>query len=71
MRKLGWLVVLGGMLLATGAKADGVDLKVTGEWDFAFGWADNTNFRNNREGHRDDDTFIARQRFGTQINFIM
>lgn len=70
MRKLGWLVVLGGMLLATGAKADGVDLKVTGEWDFAFGWADNTNFRNNREGHRDDDTFIARQRFRTQINFI-
>ena len=70
MKKLSWLVVLGAMLFATSASADGIDLKVKGEWDFAFGWADNTNFRNNRDGNRDDDIFIARQRIRTQINFI-
>ena len=70
MKKLSWLVVLGAMLFATAASADGIDLKVKGEWDFAFGWADNTNFRNNRDGNRDDDIFIARQRIRTQVNFI-
>ena len=77
MKKLRWLVVLAAMLFTTAANADGVDVKVKGEWDFAFGWANNTNFRNNRDskntlggGYRDDDNFIARQRIRTQINFI-
>ena len=70
MRKLTWLAVLGAMLLTTAAQADGIDVKVKGEWDFAFGWAVNSNFYNNRGEHRDDDNFIARQRIRTQINFI-
>ncbi len=70
MKKLRWLVVLAVMLFGTAANADGVDVKVKGEWDFAFGWAVNSNFHNNREGYRDDDNFIARQRIRTQINFI-
>ncbi len=70
MKKLAWLAVLGAMFLTSAAQADGIDVKVKGEWDFAFGWAANTNFHNNREGHRDDDNFIARQRIRTQINFI-
>ena len=70
MKKFAWLAVLGAMLLPTAAQADGVDVKVKGEWDFAFGWANNTNFHNNRDGYRADDRFIARQRIRTQINFI-
>ena len=67
MKKLSWLVVLGAMLLGTAAQADGIDVKVKGEWDFAFGWANNTSFRKDA---RDDDNIIARQRIRTQINFI-
>lgn len=63
------------------AKADGIDIKVKGQWDFSFGWADNMNFgesympRNgvrNNKGERSvkDDNFQARQRIRTQINFI-
>ena len=70
MKKLRLMVVLAAMLFATAANADNIDVKVKGVWDFAFGWADNTNFRNNRDGNRDNDTFRARQRFRTQINFI-
>ena len=70
MKKLKWFVVLAAMLFGTAANADGVDVKVKGEWDFAFGWAVNSNFYNNRGEHRDDDNFFARQRIRTQINFI-
>ena len=67
---LALLVVLG----STGAaRADGIDVKVKGEWDFAFGWADKTVFPNSvhfNASDRDDDSFIARQRIRTQVNFI-
>ena len=55
------------------AKADGIDVKVKGQWDFAFGWASNTGFNNSsyhNSRDRDDDNFIARHRVRTQINFI-
>lgn len=70
MKKLRWLVVLAAMLFTTAANADGIDVKVKGVWDFVFGWGVNENFYNNREGHRDNDNFIARHRVRTQINFI-
>jgi hypothetical protein len=71
MKKMQWLTVLFVLLLATAARAEGVDLKVMGEWDFAFGWADNTGFSGNTADYRKDDTFIARQRLRTQLNFIV
>ena len=54
------------------AKADGIDLKVQGQWDFAFGWAVNNAFTDNvnRRTSRSNDDFIARHRIRTQVNFI-
>lgn len=54
------------------AKADGIDIKVKGQWDFAFGWAVNNNFTDNvnRKSKRSNDDFIARHRIRTQVNFI-
>lgn len=55
-------------------RADGVDLKVKGEWDFAFGWASNTGFSKSRHGDaapRSEDPNYAVQRMRTQIDFIM
>ena len=61
---------LGGI---SAAKADGIDVKVKGQWDFAFGWATNVGWSDSihheRAGRNDDD-FIARSRVRTQINFI-
>lgn len=52
-----------------------VDVKVRGEWDFAFGWSQNRSFGDSatlakRNGTRKNDNGIAAQRFRTQINFI-
>lgn len=62
------------------ASADGIDIKVKGQWDFAFGWGVNTTFKDsvNRSNYgtggprstRDNDTFQASQRIRTQVNFI-
>ena len=55
------------------ALADGIDIKVKGQWDFAFGWAKNTVFKDSIHGDtgdRDNDNFFARQRIRTQIDFI-
>ena len=32
------------MFSAVTAQADGIDIKVKGQWDFAFGWVDNAQF---------------------------
>lgn len=64
------LIVLSG---AGAAQADGIQLKVRGEWDFSFGWVDNAVFRGSvhgDSGRRNDDDFFAMQRIRTQINFI-
>ena len=67
-----FVVTMAAMLvLSIAGPALAVDLAVKGEWDFAFGWSGNRNFRDhhNRNGG-DPDHFIARQRFRTQIDFI-
>ena len=74
MKRILILVLAAAMFLSTAAvsSADGIDVKVQGQWDFAFGWAINDAFRNNvnRKSPRDNDDFIARQRIRTQVNFI-
>lgn len=55
------------------ASADGIDVKVKGQWDFTFGWGVNTAFKDSYHGNTksgDNDNTIARQRIRTQINFI-
>lgn len=62
------------------AKADGIDVKVKGQWDFSFGWVDNAHFREsyipqNGYTHKDGkgskgDNFQATHRIRTQVNFI-
>ena len=71
MRKWRWLTFLTAfMLSASVAHADGIDIKVKGQWDFAFGWVVNGGFRTNRDVNPKDDYFGASQRIRTQINFI-
>jgi hypothetical protein len=63
------------------AKADGVDIKVKGTYEFAFGWvwndhmADSVNKSGNLGGgganDGSHDAFDARQRIRLQINFII
>ena len=53
--------------------AGAIDIKVSGYWDFAFGWVTNNNFHEsvaNKNGTEANDPFEARQRVRTQINFI-
>jgi hypothetical protein len=55
------------------AKADGVDIKVKGTYEFAFGWVWNNNQNNsvNKSGDAARDPFEARQRVRVQVNFII
>lgn len=62
--------IIGG---ASFAKVDGLDIKVRGQWDFSFGWVHNRNFEDSvhgNTGRHNQDSFEARQRIRTQINFI-
>lgn len=53
-------------LLAGAATAWAVDMKISGQWDFAFGRHDNTGLvRDSKEDHS-----VAYQRLRNQINFI-
>lgn len=66
--------VLGGAVSAMAAS--NVDIKVKGQWDFAFGWFQNKKFADSQRhskkyGYRQDDNGIAAQRIRTQVNFIM
>jgi hypothetical protein len=57
------------------AKADGVDIKVKGTYEFAFGWVWNDGFSDsvNKTSYDDapKDPFVARQRVRVQVNFII
>ncbi len=76
---LAMALVLGSVCIA---KADGIDVKVKGQWDFSFGWADNLSFResympqNGSSRYEKDgkgkkgDNFQAMHRIRTQVNFI-
>lgn len=74
MKRITALVLTVAFVLSTAAVsfADGIDVKVKGQWDFAFGWAVNNNFTDtgNRKANRSNDDFIARHRIRTQVNFI-
>jgi hypothetical protein len=62
------------VLAASGARADGVDVKVKGQWDFIFGWTGNLGFTDSVHGdafETGSDAGYARQRIRTQINFII
>lgn len=76
---LAMALVLGSVSVA---KADGIDVKVKGQWDFSFGWVDNAHFRKsyipqngfsnrtkNEKGTKGDN-FQAMHRVRTQANFI-
>ncbi len=54
-------------LAGMGLEAKAVDVKVSGEWDFAMGWVVDGQFL---KDERADDNFSASQRFRTQIEFI-
>jgi hypothetical protein len=59
---------------STGARADGVDVKVKGEWDFSFGWTGNFGFTHSVHGDAygsGEDSSYAQQRIRTQIDFII
>ncbi|MDR1490521.1 MAG: outer membrane homotrimeric porin [Desulfovibrio sp.] len=53
--------------------ADGVDVKVKGEWEFAFGWVKNDAFSRSVHGDADvsSDPIVAMHRARVQIDFIM
>ena len=55
------------------AQADGVDVKVKGHWQFAFGWAEgfNDSVHGSTDDNATDDNFIAKQRVRVQSNFIV
>jgi hypothetical protein len=57
------------------AKADGVDIKVKGTYEFAFGWVWNNsngdNVNNSQESKDVRDPLEARQRIRVQVNFII
>jgi hypothetical protein len=57
------------------AKADGVDIKVKGTYEFAFGWVWNDGFSDSVNKSSYDapskDPFMAQQRVRVQVNFII
>ena len=64
--------MLGGAV--TARAESNIDIKVQGEWDFVFGWANNMQHFKHKgqwgKENRRDDNGIAAQRVRTQINFI-
>ncbi len=62
-------------LLLSGAvgAAQAVEVKASGQWDFAFGWAKNTSFyKYDHPGNENyEDIFNARQRVRTQLDLII
>ena len=72
MKKLVTLILAAGMVFSTANGASAVDMKVSGEWQTAFTFADNMyndyGAAKNHEGSS-DGTFKAAQRI--RINFDM
>ncbi len=68
MKRIITLLLAATLLIGAVSTASAVDVKVSGKWDFAFGFG-NADFT--RDGHESEDTGMkARQRFRTQINII-
>ncbi|MBZ2171019.1 outer membrane homotrimeric porin [Nitratidesulfovibrio sp. SRB-5] len=72
MKRIVTLMLAAMLVLGSVAGASAADIKVKGQWDFAFQWLDNTNFRDGDDSATDagEDDFDARQRFRTQIDII-
>lgn len=73
MKRIAPVILALTLMVAAAGTARAVDVKVSGYWDFAFGWVTNSNFREsvaNRKNAASADTFEARQRIRVQTNFI-
>ncbi len=73
MKRISTLLLSAAMLFGAVGAAQATEFKAKGQYDFAFGWAENNNFYANSNDHgddRNDDSFIAKQRLRTQVNFI-
>ncbi len=68
MKRLLTLLFAAAMLIGAAGQAGAADVKLSGYWDFAFGFA---NTRLDREGHDAEDTgWKGRQRLRTQMDII-
>ncbi|MDR2162145.1 MAG: outer membrane homotrimeric porin [Desulfovibrio sp.] len=67
MKRVLTLALAAALALSLAGAAWAVEVKFSGEWNFAFGWADNEDFH---DGDGEDD-FLARQRLRTQAEFIV
>ena len=69
MKRISTLILAMAFVLGSVCGAQAIDLKVKGQWDFAFGWVDNKKLVN-KDDDKGNDPFYATQRVRTQINFI-
>ena len=65
MKRILSYVLAAALTLGTVGAANAIDLKVSGQWDFSFGWIDTSFSKDSGQDH-----FDARQRVRTQVNFI-
>ncbi len=70
MKRIVTLMLAAMLVLGSVAGASAADIKVKGQWDFAFQWLDNTNFKDGDQDGNSEDDFDARQRLRTQIDII-
>ena len=70
MKKLITLVVAGCMVLGSLGTAAAVDVKVSGQWYFHYGYYSNLNMVEAKDKGTHADRTVARQRVRTQIQFI-
>ncbi len=70
MKKLITLVVAGCMVLGSLGTAAAVDVKVSGQWQFAWGYLSNNGLTKNSKTGSHEDRTRARQRINLQTQFI-
>ncbi len=73
MKRITTLMLAAALCFSGVSAASAIDLKATGVWDFAGGWTENVGFPDSGHGfssQNDQDSWSARQRLRTQVNFI-
>ena len=70
MKKLKRLLTAACMVLATAGTASAVDVKVSGQWYFHYGYYSNNSLTKNSETGAHADRTFARQRIRTQVEFV-
>lgn len=70
MKRIVTLMLAAMLVLGSVAGASAADIKVKGQWDFAFQWLDNTDFTDGDQDGNSEDDFGALQRLRTQIDII-